>query len=498
VQIVAPEPGVALLGLTVMPDGSFVDYVRRARGQFTHSLWRVPFLGGASRPRIDGVYSLIDWSPDGMRIAFIRVNVAASSSMSLVVADADGGHERVLATRQLPAQFASFANSGIPSVRPAWSPDGSSIALFGSRPSEGSPRLEVVIVDAATGSERSIPVRGVAQSLAWLNLNSLVLSAILEPGGPSQLWRLSYPEGQLSRLTNDLTSYVGVSVTASRRDLVTTQSIVRAGVWVGDAMGAAGSQVVPFTRGLNAVGWAGDRVLYGSGFQPAVATVPPDGGAAREVVAKAAWAPASTSDGKTIMFLSTEDGGRGGLWKVDAGGLHAMQLVSGRVTSFILTPNNQQVVFLSQRSGQQSPWIVSLGGGAPTQVTHMFAAGQMAVTPDGKSILFRSLDASGQRTLILCDLPTCAVPRPITAPGIVERGGQFRWTPDGRSLAFVDAAMPSNIWVSRLDDTPPRQLTRFPDDLTIRDFAWSHDGKRLAAARGTMTNDIVLIKGLKR
>jgi eukaryotic-like serine/threonine-protein kinase len=501
VQIVPPEPGVALLGLTVTPDGSFVDFVRRARGQFAHSLWRVPFLGGTPRPRIDGVYSLIDWSPDGMQIAFIRVNVAASSSMSLVVADANGSHERVVATRQLPAQFASFANGGLANVRPAWSPDGSSIALFGTRLSEGSPRLEVVIVDAATGAERSIPVpvRGGTSSLAWLNPDSLVLNAIREPFDPSQLWRLSYPEGLLSRLTNDLSSYHGVGLTADRRDLVTTQTSSRGSVWVGDAEGAAGSQVVPLTRGLVAVAWAGNRVLYQSsaGFQASIASVTPEGDAPREIIARAV-SPASTSDGRTIVFSSTESGGRQGLWKVDVEGVRAVQLETGRVTSFVLSPNDQQVVFLSQRSGQQSPWVVPLEGGAPTQVTPMFAAGSMDMTPDGKSILFRSLDAVGRQILMLCDLPTCAVPRPFAVPGVVDRAGRFRWTPDGRSLAFVDVTMPSNIWVSRLDDTPPRQLTHFTDDPTIRDFAWSRDGKRLAVARGTTTNDIVLIKGLKR
>ena len=38
---------------------------------------------------------------------------------------------------------------------------------------------------------------------------------------------------------------------------------------------------------------------------------------------------------------------------------------------------------------------------------------------------------------------------------------------------------------------------RFTDSRRIGSFAWSRDGKRLAIARLTVTNDIVLFQGLK-
>ena len=42
----------------------------------------------------------------------------------------------------------------------------------------------------------------------------------------------------------------------------------------------------------------------------------------------------------------------------------------------------------------------------------------------------------------------------------------------------------------------PRQLTDFRSDLTFF-FDWSRDGKQLALARGTRTNDVVLITDFK-
>jgi hypothetical protein len=51
--------------------------------------------------------------------------------------------------------------------------------------------------------------------------------------------------------------------------------------------------------------------------------------------------------------------------------------------------------------------------------------------------------------------------------------------------------------VQPLDGGRPSQLTRFTDTRPIGSFAWSRDGKRLAIARVTVTNDIVLFRKLK-
>ena len=95
-----------------------------------------------------------------------------------------------------------------------------------------------------------------------------------------------------------------------------------------------------------------------------------------------------------------------------------------------------------------------------------------------------------QPALFVCALPGCVSPRPIGA-ATFDTG--ISWTPDGRGVAF---ARDSNLWVQALEGGTPRQLTRFTDTRPIGYFAWSRDGKRLALSRSTVTNDIVLFKGL--
>ena len=70
--------------------------------------------------------------------------------------------------------------------------------------------------------------------------------------------------------------------------------------------------------------------------------------------------------------------------------------------------------------------------------------------------------------------------------------------PDSKGFAYIDPRTRSDIWVQPIDGGQPRQLTRFPADRQeIWDFAWSADGKRLAVARGSIKNNILLMKGLR-
>ena len=67
-QIVEPAPNAWSGGVTVTPDGNFVDFVRFQVGDTGPVLWRVPFLGGQPRRLIDRVWSPVGWSPDGRHL----------------------------------------------------------------------------------------------------------------------------------------------------------------------------------------------------------------------------------------------------------------------------------------------------------------------------------------------------------------------------------------------------------------------------------------------
>ena len=491
VEIVAPEPGVTILGLTVRPDGTYVDYIRGPRPE---TLWRVSFIGGPPKKLLDDVQTPIGWSPDGQHMAFVRYDAERGSS-ALVVAEADGGNARVRATRQL-ASFDSLRLTNRPSVRPAWSLDGRVIAAPGHL--RGA---QIVFVDH-TGSEQAVPLGGAigALGLDWLDRDSLVLNQF-ELNRPSQLWRLEYPSGAVTRLTNDLASYQGVSLTAARDSLATTKTDLRVAIWVSDRAGANGKEVVAPLQTIaglaQSVTWAADRLLFTSlsGGYFSILSVGLDGGRPQELVPQAGL-PTTTSDGRTVVFDSN-DPARRGLWKTTDGG-RIVALTNMDPGWPIVTGDDRSVVFTSRSGdGPQSLWIIPIDGGTPTQLSNRYAA-DLRLSLDGQSLAFESVDDQGRPVYVFCALPDCSSPQVVPRPeGIRSQvGRQFL---ANRGIPYVTGS-PANVWVWMLDTNAQpreRQITHFTDDRQILDVAWSRDGTRLAVARATQTRDIVLIKGLK-
>jgi Tol biopolymer transport system component len=330
----------------------------------------------------------------------------------------------------------------------------------------------------------------------WLGGGSLVVNAPADEGAPAQLWRVAYPEGRVSRLTNDINNYRGLSLSADRSSIVTSRSETRTSVWVGDGTASEGSDAVPpevSADGFVTVAWAGERLLYGAaiGGRPTIRRIAPAGGATEEIVSQGGN-PGSTSDGRAIFFESSDPGNRAGIWKIDTDGSNPVHVVSGGDASFlVVTPDDQSLVFLSSTSGLQSPWIVPIDGGTPRRLVNAWVSIRgIDVSRDGKSLAIKSRDERGRPRVFVCDLPACEARRTMNIIG----DGRLRWTPDGRGLAF---AYLGNLKVQPLDGRPAYQLTRFNDGRAIVDFAWSHDGKRLAVARSTTSNDIVLFKGVQ-
>jgi Tol biopolymer transport system component len=431
-------------------------------------------------------------------MAFVRLDQSAASD-ALVVADADGGHERIVSTRRRPAMYFTLTIVGRPEARPAWSPDGRAIAVLGR---DLSSLHQVVFVDVATGVETVRDATGgdlIPHGVAWLGSRSLLLSEPRVNESRVQLWRMSYPDGAISAVTNDLSNYLGVSLAADRRSLATTRRETRVTLWVGDAGATSGMEVAPpslFGGRLMSLSWAGDHLLYDSTPKgiPTIVKVKPGNGQPVEI-ASPALTPAATSDGRTIVFAKR--GRELGLWKVDtASGGRPVQLVAGLADSPVVTPDGRQALFIFPRSGIQSPWIVPIEGGEPTEIVNSFAGlGSLDVSPDGHRLLYWTVDTKNNQKLAVCEFPGCTNRLTLALPqnwGPSSSGTRF--TPDGRSMAYVDRSG-LNLWALPLDGGSPRQIAQF-SDRTIAAFAWSRDGKRLAVARTTTTNDIVLLKGL--
>jgi serine/threonine protein kinase/Tol biopolymer transport system component len=480
VRIVPAAKGVKILNPTVSPDGSFVDYQYVTDAE--HSLWRVPFLGGAAKPLVDSVSSSVGWSSDGKQMAFLRTGLAAGTTM-LMVAAADGTGERVVATRGLPESFYSMRN-GDSAYRPAWSLDGRTLAVFAyvTAPRRGS---VLSFVEVATGKEQVISDPFLSPTaLEWLDEVSLVVN------NAGQLWRVAYPSGARTPLTNDVNTYVGISLDRGTQTLVTTREEMRTSLWMVDLAGQATVALndVARSRAVPGVAWLGERLLYGklANNQDTIAALSPDG-TSQDVIANASW-PVTARDGKQFVFSRTADG-ETSLWRADLSGRGAEPLTRGRMWAS-MTPEGGTVVFPFSRGGAQSMWSISIAGGEPVQLSTEFAFSS-DLTRDGRTLAFASVPgARNDPIYVICDMPGCTSRRSLKRRRDIT---ELRWMPDGQAIAFIEPRE-TNIWLQPIDGGAPHQFTHFTD-RQIDAMAWSPDGRRLAVSRRLTSTDVVMFRG---
>ncbi len=490
--------------LTFSPDGSFLYYV--TFGPESIAAYRIPALGGAPARVAENVDRAIDVSPDGSRIAYVRLTGAYEES-EVMVASADGSDARAVYTRRSPDP-PLLGNA-------AWSPDGSRVVCVSQ---EGmAPDLVTLLdVDVESGEARRLGASRwkVVERLAWTPDGAgVVLAALPEraAGRPFQIWYVSYPDGAVRRVTNDLSSYRDISLTSDGTTIVAVQSDSRSRI---DVLAPKGGEA-PARRlepgssamdGVQGVCWAPDgRIVYlswGSGNCD-VWAMNADGTGIVQVTYDAyrEWNPEVTRDGRYIVYAS--DRGGMSIWRVEIGGGTPTRLTSGPNDMRPLCSPDGWVYFTRRAEGGGRICKVRVEGG---DAIDLFAAkiGWPALSPDGTMLAGVDYgddeddDEGGDASSVPIRVVSTADGRVVARlrlEGVVA-WQSLRWSPDGRGLTYVASRDGgSNVWLLPLGGGQARPITKFESDYTAN-VAWSPDG-RLACARVTSTSSVVTITGIR-
>ena len=499
VQIVPPLEDTAYANTVFSRDGDYVYYVLSDKNTPQGALYQIPVLGGTPRRILTNIGTAITFSPDGKRFAFIRSDVAASGEDQLIVANSDGTGERKLAARKVDIFF-SYGG-------PSWSPDGKTIVSGAGSYKDGF-NLSVIAIDAESGEQKEFTSQkwGSVGRVAWLADGSgLILNAQEQGAIYNQIWLLSYPSGAARKITNDLNSYTGVSLTADSRTMVARQSETVSNIWTAPSTDLNRAKQITTGRngwyGLSGILWTPDgHVVYSSAASGNldIWIMNADGSNQKQLTTdpQGDYAPAVSPDGRFIIYVSTR-AGMPSLWRMDMDGGNHKQLTSGQEDYYPqVSPDGQWIVFASWRSGKEMVWKMPSGGGEPAQLTNKFTE-LPVISPDGKIIACVETPeqpGSPQRIALLSIEGgefTKTFDLPVTA------SGPIRWSSDGKAILYRDTRnVVTNIWAQPVDGGPPKQLTDYKADQ-IFDFDWSHDGKQLALARGTVTSDVVLISNFR-
>jgi TolB protein len=374
----------------------------------------------------------------------------------------------------------------------------------------GIGRWDVVEVNVADGTSKAVVTKEWDEifQIAWLPDKSGLLVLGVEKGTVSyagQIWRFSYPEGEARRITADFNDYRSMSLPSDAGALVTVQSNRISNIWVAASADDAGRAVQIKSggnnlEGIEGIAWTPDgRVVYDSLASGVVGIwiMNADGTGQKQLTVDsgANFRAKVTPDGRYIVFASIRND-QGNIWRMNLDGTGPRQLTVGNSDwDPAVSPDSRWVIYTGQRSGMPYLWKVSIDGGDAVQLIDKYS-NSAEVSPDGKWIIcsYRKDDKSTWRYAII----PFEGGEPVKVFDLVGKQGNFRWSPDGRSLNYLRDTQGgvTNVWSLPLDDKPPKQLTDFKTDQ-IYNFAWSADGKNLVLSRGTTTSDVVLIKDFK-
>ena len=496
VQILAPAVSI-FYGLTFSPDGNYIYYTEASKeNQLFSSLYKMPVLGGNPLQVLRDIDTSISFSPDGKQFAFIR-GIPDKGFFNLLVANTDGSGERILTTKS-----GNISTNGL--LSPAWAPDGKTIIFASLLPSVGGQLNEFTL---ASGAVRTLyATHGTLGRPRWLPEGDALLVPMREEGAGAQgqLWKVSYPSGEAQRLTNDLTDYSlpWLDLTADGSAVVTVEATVSLDLWA--APGGDSTRATQITSGGPAVLGVSilskDRILFANRNRELFSAN--FDGSNRTLVAgsdRNILFASGCGDGKHIVY-STARGNSSEIWRMDADGSNAVQLIHDKSALLPICSFDGSTVFFDYED-QLSVWRMGIDGANPTSLgLHNQTSPFALLSKDNKLVLYRlgHPDAPQTRDQLVA-VPVQGGPPAFAFEVPLGGGAQGlpQWAPDGHSVDFaLTRGGATNIWRQPVPSGALKQITNFPSGI-IRSFIWSPDGKTLFLTRGTQSSDIILLKSAK-
>ncbi|HEX2271916.1 MAG TPA: winged helix-turn-helix domain-containing protein [Pyrinomonadaceae bacterium] len=464
-------------------------------------LQKMPVLGGVETTLPIRADSSVTFSPDGKRMAYLRVDPeVVGVQLSLLVAHADGTSEETINLRKGTATLYQGGS-------PAWSPDGKTIA-FPILSDDGPAPAKVVGIGVADRKESTLTAKRwrYIHDVTWLpNGDGFIISARDEASTPEvalQIWRISYPDGETRRITNDLNNYSRVAVSADSNTLIAIEMNWTSGLWTAPAENP--SAAVQITRGtidrrdghLGLSAAPDGRIIYVADFSGKrdLWSVKADGALPVQLTdgPHRDSFPTVTRDGRFIVYESTRDGANS-LWRVDADGRNVRRLTSGRYDAeAVCSPDGKWIVYVAHEDGRTVPKLrkVSIEGSHTIPLTNEYSL-HPTVSPDGKLIAYYRVEPEKQERRDIVIISAEGGPAVKTLPAPKNFGGAMRWAPSGDALIYRDQTMRS-LWRLPLDGSPPSQVMTFRGEQLFT-FAYSYDGRRLIYASGPNVRDVILI-----
>jgi serine/threonine protein kinase/Tol biopolymer transport system component len=505
VTVVPPQGGLFGAGATFTPDGNYLYYAHEDPANRNNTnLYSVPALGGTSRQIVSDVASTVSFSPDGKRMVYRRT-INSTGEDQLLVANSDGTDENIIFRH--PAGM-----EGIDSD-PSWSAAGDLIAI--GVVNLGRNTLGSILVLTPQGKlVRSFPLpMFVEGGVAWLpDSSGLFYIGIDKSTARGQVWFQPYPRGEHFKISNDLSVYVSLSITADGKSLVTTQARPAATIYVGDSPAVLNDKIdwklspisTEQATGYN-LAWTASGKLLQQDWVHRVYVTGSDGANRVRLLenTEIAFEPNACGSGDTVVVSRVLESNTANVWRLNLGTGEAKQLTFGKNDQHAsCTPDGKWVVYASIENAVHI-FKVSIDGGTPVELAHG-AVSDPVVSPDGTVFAYRKSEGQGATSklkLVVQQLDEGTghvqeIEMPATY-NVIHLG----WTPDAHALTYVHntTGNTTNVYMQPLAGGAPVQLTHFDSEPAyVAAYAWLRDGKKFAITRTRYNDtDVVLFSGFR-
>ncbi|MCI0659253.1 MAG: hypothetical protein L0170_19535, partial [Acidobacteria bacterium] len=358
-------------------------------------------------------------------------------------------------------------------------------------------------VHAETGKEEPLGRTrwGNVNDLAWMPDGSgLALTGFEEKGNrKNQVWFLSYPAGQARKITNDLSQYTGLSVTADSKTLATAQTNAVANLWTQPAAGPGEMRQLTFGAGSEDAIFnfsvAPNGIFFASrkGDHSHIWFMDPDGARRTQLTPDSydQFVPLAPRGGGKLVFGARREDGLPHLWRMDRDGGNPVQITRGAGEALVAVSSDGGWA-LYQDTADGALVKVATDGSTPQKLSDTFL-GDADFSPDGKSIVYSQYEPEGGLLRRHLAVISTEGDKPAGKTFSWPDGFALRWEPSGAALIYAkETDGVGNLWSQPLDGSAPGQITNFTA-LQIFSFEWSPDGRQLFLSRGQTSNDVVLI-----
>lgn len=476
--------------LVFAPDGRSLYLGHFDGGAFPGSnILRVELADGVPTVIIRKTGWLLDVSADGKQILYLRR--VPGNLDELLVSDPLGQNERLLMRRLSPDRI----------TEAAFSPDGQHAAFWWLVTNASAHHHRLGIVSTRDGSESILTKDSWSPefpvpSLAWPE-SGTILAAIHDPETAfRQLYRIGYPDGTSHRITNELSSYRGVSAGASLDLTVSVRDNTAPQIWIFDPRSPQNARpITSGAPGYRSPAWGKGEILAESTLGLWRIDWKTGHKAALHDTRRGDKRPFVSPDGKFVYFESKRSGEHA-VWRtpLDHNGPSEQITFGSAGGRPSLSPDGHWMTYSAMApDGWISVFRMPAAGGPSVLISQNAAATDPSFSPDGKWITARG--EHGERRIYPFQGGPPAKQIPLLPGG--HRLHRFGFAPDGSALTVQrEFESVSNLWNQPLDGGQPVQITNFTSQL-IEDWAWSTDGK-LALSRSEQSADVVLLRGLLR